>query len=74
MSTIRCAVHGIIAPEYDWDDYEGIDVTGKTVVILVNDPGYATQDPELFTGNTMTYYGRWTYKENDGAELLVSIL
>ncbi len=54
--------YGVVAPEYDWNDYEGLDVTGKTVVILVNDPGFGTQDPELFNGNSMTYYGRWTYK------------
>lgn len=53
--------YGVIAPEYGWDDYAGIDVEGKTVVMLVNDPGYARQD-ELFNGNAMTYYGRWTYK------------
>jgi Zn-dependent M28 family amino/carboxypeptidase len=54
--------YGIHAPERGWNDYEGIDVSGKTVVMLVNDPGYATQDPELFNGNAMTYYGRWNYK------------
>jgi Zn-dependent M28 family amino/carboxypeptidase len=54
--------YGINAPERNWNDYEGIDVTGKTVVMLVNDPGYATQDPDLFNGNAMTYYGRWDYK------------
>lgn len=54
--------YGIRAPEYDWNDYAGVDVEGKTVVMLVNDPGYATQDPGLFDGNAMTYYGRWTYK------------
>jgi len=59
--------YGIVAPEYDWNDYEGLDVKGKTVVILVNDPGYATQNPELFTGNAMTYYGRWTYKFEEAA-------
>lgn len=59
--------YGIVAPEYDWNDYEGVDVTGKTVVILVNDPGFATQDPELFNGNAMTYYGRWTYKYEEAA-------
>ena len=59
--------YGIVAPEYGWNDYEGLDVKGKTVVILVNDPGYATQDPELFTGNAMTYYGRWTYKYEEAA-------
>ncbi|MEQ9570260.1 MAG: M28 family metallopeptidase, partial [Longimicrobiales bacterium] len=54
--------YGAVAPEYGWDDYAGLDVEGKTVVMLVNDPGYATQDPELFNGRAMTYYGRWTYK------------
>lgn len=58
---------GIVAPEYGWNDYEGIDVTGKTVVILVNDPGYATQDDAVFNGNSMTYYGRWTYKFEEAA-------
>jgi len=59
--------YGIDAPERDWNDYEGIDVTGKTVVMLVNDPGFATQDPALFNGNTMTYYGRWSYKYDEAA-------
>ena len=59
--------YGIVAPEYDWDDYAGADVHGKTVVILVNDPGFATADPELFRGNAMTYYGRWTYKYEEAA-------
>lgn len=59
--------YGIVAPEFGWNDYEGIDVTGKTVVILVNDPGYATQDPDVFSGNAMTYYGRWTYKFEEAA-------
>lgn len=54
--------YGIVAPEYDWNDYAGLDMTGKTAVILVNDPGYATRNEELFTGFAMTYYGRWTYK------------
>ena len=54
--------YGIVAPEYGWDDYAGVDVGGKTVVMLVNDPGYATGDPALFNGRSMTYYGRWTYK------------
>lgn len=54
--------YGVVAPEYGWNDYEGIDMKGKTAVILVNDPGFMTQDPELFQGRTMTYYGRWTYK------------
>ncbi len=59
--------YGAVAPEYDWNDYEGLDVKGKTVIILVNDPGYATQDPDLFKGNAMTYYGRWTYKYEEAA-------
>ncbi|WDD96979.1 M28 family metallopeptidase [Thalassomonas actiniarum] len=59
--------YGINAPEYNWNDYQGLDVKGKTVVILVNDPGYATQNPELFTGNAMTYYGRWTYKYEEAS-------
>jgi len=59
--------YGIVAPEYDWNDYAGINVKGKTVVILVNDPGYATENPELFNGKSMTYYGRWTYKYEEAA-------
>lgn len=54
--------YGIVAPEYAWNDYADIDVHGKTVVVLVNDPGYATQDPKVFKGNSMTYYGSWAYK------------
>ncbi|MFA9454200.1 MAG: M28 family metallopeptidase [Candidatus Aminicenantaceae bacterium] len=59
--------YGIVAPEYQWNDYEGIDVKGKTVVMLVNDPGFATQDPDFFNGRAMTYYGRWTYKYEEAA-------
>ena len=59
--------YGIVAPEYNWNDYEGLDVHGKTVVMLVNDPGFATEDPELFKGRVMTYYGRWTYKFEEAA-------
>ncbi len=59
--------YGIVAPEYQWNDYEGIDVKGKTAVMLVNDPGFATRDPELFKGKAMTYYGRWTYKYEEAA-------
>ncbi len=59
--------YGIVAPEYNWNDYAGVDVRGKTVVILVNDPGYATGDSTLFTGRAMTYYGRWTYKFEEAA-------
>lgn len=61
------AGYGIVAPEYGWDDYAGLDVRGKTVVVLVNDPGFATGDPALFTGRAMTYYGRWTYKFEEAA-------
>ncbi len=59
--------YGVVAPEYGWNDYEGIDAAGKTVVILVNDPGFATQDEAVFRGNSMTYYGRWTYKFEEAA-------
>lgn len=59
--------YGVNAPEYGWNDYEGVDMTGKTAVILVNDPGFETQDPELFNGKSMTYYGRWTYKFEEAA-------
>ncbi|WP_299494315.1 M28 family metallopeptidase [uncultured Shewanella sp.] len=59
--------YGINAPEYGWNDYQGLDVKGKTVIILVNDPGFATQNPRLFKGNAMTYYGRWTYKYEEAA-------
>jgi len=59
--------YGTVAPEYNWNDYEGLDVRGKTVVMLVNDPGFATKDPELFNGRAMTYYGRWTYKYEEAA-------
>jgi Zn-dependent M28 family amino/carboxypeptidase len=59
--------YGIVAPEYDWNDYDGIDARGKTVVILVNDPGYATEEESLFNGRAMTYYGRWTYKYEEAA-------
>ncbi|MBN8444261.1 MAG: M28 family peptidase [Gammaproteobacteria bacterium] len=59
--------YGIVAPEYQWNDYAGLDVKGKTVVMFVNDPGFATKDPALFTGNNMTYYGRWTYKFEEAA-------
>lgn len=51
---------GIVAPEYNWNDYEGLDVKGKTVVVMVSDPG--RYDKSLFKADTMTYYGRWIYK------------
>ncbi|MEP4148475.1 MAG: M28 family metallopeptidase [Halioglobus sp.] len=66
-SPLVFAGYGINAPERGWNDYADIDVTGKTVVVLINDPGFATQDPEVFNGNTMTYYGRWSYKFEEAA-------
>ncbi len=54
------AGYGIVAPDYGWDDYAGLDVEGKYVAVLVNDPGL--QDSTLFRGKVLTYYGRWTYK------------
>lgn len=61
--------YGVVAPEYGWNDYAGVDVKGKTVVILVNDPGNedANPDPAFFQGKAMTYYGRWTYKFEEAA-------
>jgi len=59
--------YGINAPEYNWNDYEGLDMKGKTAVILVNDPGYESGNAELFQGTTMTYYGRWTYKYEEAS-------
>ncbi|MEJ1969531.1 MAG: M28 family peptidase [Rhizomicrobium sp.] len=61
--------YGVVAPEYHWNDYAGIDVKGKTVVILINDPGNEDRpgDPAFFKGRAMTYYGRWTYKFEEAA-------
>lgn len=59
--------YGIYSPEDNWNDYEGLDVKGKTVVMLINDPGYATSDNTLFDGKAMTYFGRWTYKYEEAA-------
>jgi Zn-dependent M28 family amino/carboxypeptidase len=65
-SPLVFAGYGIVAPEYKWNDYANLDVKGKTVVVLVNDPGF--QAPEkFFKGDTMTYYGRWTYKYEEAA-------
>lgn len=67
--------YGIVAPEYGWDDYKGVDVRGKTIVMLVNDPPVADPrdparlDPAMFKGNAMTYYGRWSYKYEIAAKL-----
>ena len=60
------AGYGVNAPERGWNDYEGLDVKGKIVLVLVNDPGYGI-DSSLFKGDTMTYYGRWTYKFEEAA-------
>ncbi len=66
--------YGIQAPEYSWDDYKGVDVRGKTLVMLVNDPPVpdpndpSKLDPKVFAGDAMTYYGRWTYKYDIGGE------
>ncbi len=59
--------YGTVAPEAGWNDYEGLDVKGKTVVMLVNDPGFHASDETLFAGKRMTYYGRWTYKYEEAA-------
>jgi len=59
------AGYGIIAPEYDWNDYKDVDVRGKIVMLLVNDPGL--RNPSIFQGRTLTYYGRWTYKYEEAA-------
>ena len=59
--------YGIVEPAMGWNDYAGLDMRGKTAVILVNDPGFATGDPELFNGRAMTYHGRWTYKYEEAA-------
>jgi Zn-dependent M28 family amino/carboxypeptidase len=61
--------YGVVAPEYNWNDYAGVDVRGKTVVLLINDPGNedANPDPNFFKGRAMTYYGRWTYKFEEAA-------
>jgi Zn-dependent M28 family amino/carboxypeptidase len=66
-SPLVFAGYGIVAPEYQWNDYAGLDAKGKTVVVLVNDPGSATGDSQLFRGRVMTYYGRWTYKYEEAA-------
>ncbi len=64
--------YGVEAPEFQWDDYKGIDTKGKTLVMLVNDPlvpgADGQPDPKVFGGPAMTYYGRWTYKYEKGAE------
>jgi Zn-dependent M28 family amino/carboxypeptidase len=59
--------HGISAPELKWNDYAGVDVRGKWVMIMVNDPPAPPDEPTLFGGNALTYYGRWTYKFEEAA-------
>ncbi len=65
---------GIVAPEYGWDDYKGVDVRGKTILMLINDPAIPDPadptklDPKMFKGRAMTYYGRWTYKYEIAAQ------
>ncbi|WP_201985923.1 M28 family metallopeptidase [Hymenobacter rubidus] len=61
-SPLVFAGYGVTAPEYGWDDYAGLDVKGKTVVVLINDPGNTGNDTTMFKGKAMTYYGRWGYK------------
>ena len=57
--------YGIEAPEYNWDDYKGVDVKGKVLLMLVNQP--PSDDPKFFTGKALTYYGRWVYKYEEAA-------
>jgi len=72
-SEIVFAGYGVQAPEFQWDDFKGVDVKGKTIVVLVNDPpvmkANGSLDDKTFGGKAMTYYGRWTYKYEKGAEL-----
>ena len=66
QSELVFAGFGITAPEFGRDDFQGMDLAGKTILVFVNDPGYGTTDT-YFKGNTMTYYGRWTYKFEEAA-------
>lgn len=66
-SELVFAGYGVVAPEYNWNDYAGLDVKGKVVLVMVNDPGFWAGDTTLFKGKTMTYYGRWTYKFEEAA-------
>jgi len=68
-SELVFAGFGIQAPEYEWDDFNELDVKGKTIVVLVNDPGLYTGNENLFKGRKMTYYGRWTYKYEQAARM-----
>src|SRR5947207_14242089 len=66
--------YGVVAPEYGWDDYKDVDVRGKTILMLMNDPAISDPadpsklDPKMFKGSAMTYYGRWTYKYEIAAQ------
>ena len=72
-SDVVFAGYGVEAPEFNWNDFKDVDVKGKTIIVLVNDPQIpdpadpAKLDPKTFGGNAMTYYGRWTYKFEEGA-------
>ncbi len=72
-SDVVFAGYGVEAPEYGWNDFKDLDVKGKTIVVLVNDPAVpdpanpSALDPKMFNGKAMTYYGRWTYKFEEGA-------
>ena len=72
-SELIFAGYGVNAPEFNWNDFKDVDVKGKTIIVLVNDPQVPVQsdpsklDPALFNGTAMTYYGRWTYKFEEGA-------
>ncbi len=72
-SDLVFAGYGVDAPEFNWDDFKGVDVKGKTIIVLVNDPAVPDPsnpkalDPKTFGGDAMTYYGRWTYKFEEGA-------
>ena len=57
--------HGIVAPEFQWDDFKGVDVKGKVLVLFTNEP--PSDDPKFFGGRALTYYGRWTYKYEEAA-------
>jgi Zn-dependent M28 family amino/carboxypeptidase len=73
-SDVIFAGYGVEAPEFSWDDFKDVDVKGKTILVLVNDPAVpdpsdpSKLDPKTFKGNAMTYYGRWTYKFEEGAK------
>ena len=59
--------HGIVAPEFQWDDFKGVDVKGKVLVLFTNEP--PSTDPKFFGGRALTYYGRWTYKYEEAARM-----